>query len=251
MRVLRSFLPFVALLVHHGYFRRYRFGSCTGLCQWSSSGTGHQTSSPWDAYGACWRYGRCAFDATSQVTLVTNQCCDGCHECYAVGASRQGPRRPEGASGPPQCMAFQAARKRVDSGTKASWSAGQTSRVGSQELFLYHAVLDRLKSQIAEPEAKEAISELAKLEDTTVDLFLATFGPEYATPKDGRAWKWKIAMTSCALDSFRSHWGILTRHLTRAGQVPWILEPARQLQSQLTKDLWQSLKERTSSSTAP
>ena len=36
---------------------------------------------------------------------------------------------------------------------------------------------------------------------------------------------------------FRKLWVTLAQHLTRTSSIPWILEPARQFQSQLTKDL--------------
>ena len=124
--------------------------------------------------------------------------------------------------------------------------AGQQQKpheFGPRKTFLYHAVLDRVK-QVAPPACKEALESLLQVEDATVDLSLANFGPEYNTPKEGRVWKWKVSMTSCALDSFRQHWLILAQHLTRTGAIPWILEPSRQYQSQLTKDLWQALKER-------
>lgn len=124
--------------------------------------------------------------------------------------------------------------------------AGQQQKpneFGPRKVFLFHALLDRM-SKVAPPDSKAALTHLLQLEDSVVDLSLSTFGPEYSTPKDGRSWKWKVCMSALAVDSFRQQWVILAQNFVRSGAVPWLVEPSRQFQSQLTKDLWAALKER-------
>ena len=65
---------------------------------------------------------------------------------------------------------------------------------GPRKVFLFHAALERL-SKVAPLDCKDALEALLKMEDAVVDMSISSFGPEYSTPKEGRVWKWKVALS--------------------------------------------------------
>ena len=93
---------------------------------------------------------------------------------------------------------------------------------GPRKVFLFAALMDRLMQQYGDGAMNTALEYFKAMDPADLDLFLADFGPVYATPKADRVWK------------------------SPPKNQQWLLEPTRQAQTQLTRDLWDRLKQRTS-----
>ncbi|CAE7354538.1 unnamed protein product [Symbiodinium necroappetens] len=116
---------------------------------------------------------------------------------------------------------------------------------GPREVFVCSAVLERLAAKLTDGPGKEAVTALAEMSAEDMELYLANCGPEHATPKEGRPWKFKVSLTPLAPDSFRMHWTVLCKKLSRSKDLQWVLEPMRAPQTQVQKELWETLKART------
>lgn len=122
--------------------------------------------------------------------------------------------------------------QQADSGATQGWSAAH--EFGTRKSFLYFTVLGRILAQVADGSADG--DGKASLEALSTPLF-----------KEGRR-KWKIgSLFSSGFGEFPQRMALslsLCHALVRRGRLSWILEPARQGQGQLTKELCQCLKAR-------
>lgn len=114
---------------------------------------------------------------------------------------------------------------------------------GHRRVFLCKMVMDRLAMQHTDGPIKQATEAVLGFSET-LELYLANFSPEHATPKEGRPWKLKISFSPLVTDAWRAPWTALCQELCRARNLPWLMEPMRAPQSQLVKELWDELKSR-------
>ena len=117
---------------------------------------------------------------------------------------------------------------------------------GPKRVFCMQILIAELLTSLDGADAPmECLQKLKSFKPAELEFAFAACGPEFAQPKAGRPWKWKIVFGPLCPEHVRQLLQPLCMHLRRGANSDWMLEPSHRAQTELTKELWDELKART------